>query len=142
MGKKRKHYTPPAYETRDPEGRHVYMAIYDTLYKSPAWEGLTDKQVRLYLFCRWQRWAKKENRPMADYPDVEEYQRPEVFYMNWRKVRSAGVYKENRERFYGDVKELCKRGLIECLFNGKRYRKKSVYRLSALWHKYKPESET
>lgn len=141
MGKKRK-YTPPTFETMHPEGRHVYMAIYDTLYTSPAWKELTDKQVRLYLFCRWQYWAKKENRPGADYPDFEPYQAPEVFYLNWRKVRSAGVYGENRERFYSDVKALCKRGLIECLYNGKSGRKKSVFRLSDLWHKYKPESET
>ena len=86
MGKKRK-YTPPTFETMHPEGRHVYMAIYDTLYTSPAWKELTDKQVRLYLFCRWQYWAKRENRPGADYPDYEPYQATEVFYLNWAKVQ-------------------------------------------------------
>lgn len=141
MGKKRK-YTPPTFETIHPEGRHVYMAIYDTLYTSPAWKELTDKQVRLYIFCRWQYWTKRENRPGADYPDYEPYQAPEVFYLNWRKVRSAGVYKENKGRFYADVKALCERGLIECLYNGKSGRRKSVFRLSDLWHKYKGENET
>lgn len=118
------------------------MAIYDTLYTSPAWKELTDKQVRLYIFCRWQYWTKRENRPGADYPDYEPYQAPEVFYLNWRKVRSAGVYKENKGRFYADVKALCERGLIECLYNGKSGRRKSVFRLSDLWHKYKGENET
>ena len=90
MGKKRK-YTPPTFETMHPEGRHVYMAIYDTLYTSPAWKELTDKQVRLYLFCRWQYWAKRENRPGADYPDYQPYQAPEVVYLHWAKVQSAGL---------------------------------------------------
>lgn len=141
MGKKRK-YTPPTFETMHPEGRHVYMAIYDTLYTSPAWKELTDKQVRLYLFCRWQYWAKKENRPGADYPDYEPYQAPEVFYLNWAKVQSAGLYRSNKKRFYDDVRALCKRGLIESLYNGRGGRDKSVFRLSDLWQKYKAESET
>lgn len=141
MGKKRK-YTPPTFETMHPEGRHVYMAIYDTLYTSPAWKKLTDKQVRLYLFCRWQYWAKRENRPGADYPDYEPYQAPEVFYLNWAKVQSAGLYRSNKKRFYDDVRALCKRGLIESLYNGRGGRDKSVFRLSDLWQKYKAESET
>ncbi len=141
MGKKRK-YTPPTFETMHPEGRHVYMAIYDTLYTSPAWKELTDKQVRLYLFCRWQYWAKRENRPGADYPDYEPYQAPEVFYLNWAKVQSAGLYRSNKKRFYDDVRALCKRGLIESLYNGRGGRDKSVFRLSDLWQKYKAESET
>lgn len=141
MGKKRK-YTPPTFETMHPEGRHVYMAIYDTLYTSPAWKELTDKQVRLYLFCRWQYWAKRENRPGADYPDYEPYQAPEVFYLNWAKVQSAGLYRSNQKRFYDDVRALCKRGLIESLYNGRGGRDKSVFRLSDLWQKYKAESET
>lgn len=141
MGKKRK-YTPPTFETMHPEGRHVYMAIYDTLYTSPAWKELTDKQVRLYLFCRWQYWAKRENRPGADYPDYEPYQAPEVFYLNWAKVQSAGLYRSNKKRFYDDVRALCKRGLIESLYNGRGGRDKSVFRLSDLWQKCKAESET
>ena len=141
MGKKRK-YTPPTFETMHPEGRHVYMAIYDTLYPSPAWKELTDKQVRLYLFCRWQYWAKRENRPGADYPDYEPYQAPEVFYLNWAKVQSAGLYRSNKKRFYDDVRALCKRGLIESLYNGRGGRDKSVFRLSDLRQKYKAESET
>lgn len=141
MGKKRK-YTPPTFETMHPEGRHVYMAIYDTLYTSPAWKELTDKQVRLYLFCRWQYWAKRENRPGADFPDYEPYQAPEVFYLNWAKVQSAGLYRSNKKRFYDDVRALCKRGLIESLYNGRGGRDKSVFRLSDLWQKYKAESET
>lgn len=141
MGKKRK-YTPPTFETMHPESRHVYMAIYDTLYTSPAWKELTDKQVRLYLFCRWQYWAKRENRPGADYPDYEPYQAPEVFYLNWAKVQSAGLYRSNKKRFYDDVRALCKRGLIESLYNGRGGRDKSVFRLSDLWQKYKAESET
>ncbi|WP_302589060.1 hypothetical protein [Dialister succinatiphilus] len=141
MGKKRK-YTPPTFETMHPEGRHVYMAIYDTLYTSPAWKELTDKQVRLYLFCRWQYWAKRENRPGADYPDYEPYQAPEVFYLNWAKVQSAGLYRSNKKRFYDDVRALCKRGLIESLYNGRGGRDKSVFRLSDLRQKYKAESET
>lgn len=141
MGKKRK-YTPPTFETMHPEGRHVYMAIYDTLYTSPAWKELTDKQVRLYLLCRWQYWAKRENRPGADYPDYEPYQAPEVFYLNWAKVQSAGLYRSNKKRFYDDVRALCKRGLIESLYNGRGGRDKSVFRLSDLWQKYKAESET
>ena len=141
MGKKRK-YTRPTFETMHPEGRHVYMAIYDTLYTSPAWKELTDKQVRLYLFCRWQYWAKRENRPGADYPDYEPYQAPEVFYLNWAKVQSAGLYRSNKKRFYDDVRALCKRGLIESLYNGRGGRDKSVFRLSDLRQKYKAESET
>lgn len=141
MVKKRK-YTPPTFETMHPEGRHVYMAIYDTLYTSPAWKELTDKQVRLYLFCRWQYWAKRENRPGADYPDYEPYQAPEVFYLNWAKVQSTGLYRSNKKRFYDDVRALCKRGLIESLYNGRGGRDKSVFRLSDLWQKYKAESET
>mgnify|MGYP006981195796 FL=1 len=118
------------------------MAIYDTLYTSPAWKELTDKQVRLYLFCRWQYWAKRENRPGADYPDYEPYQAPEVFYLNWAKVQSAGLYRSNKKRFYDDVRALCKRGLIESLYNGRGGRDKSVFRLSDLRQKYKAESET
>mgnify|MGYP006974955452 CR=1 FL=1 len=111
------------------------------LFSSEAWKELTDKQVRLYLFCRWQYWAKKENRPGADYPDNEEYQRPEVFYLNWKKVHRVGLYGTNRAGFYYDVEALCRHGFIKRLLDGKADRVKSVYSLSDSWLDYRAEDE-
>lgn len=61
---------------------HKHLDI-PRLFSSEAWKELTGKQAKLYLFCRWQRWTG--DRPGADYPDMEEYQRPEVFYLNWKR---------------------------------------------------------
>lgn len=109
------------------------------LFSSEAWKELTGKQAKLYLFCLWQRRAK--DRPGADYPDNEEYQRPEVFYLNWKKVHSEGLYDTNRGGFYHDVEALCRRGFIKRLLDGKRDRVKSVYSLSDSWLDYRAEGE-
>lgn len=109
------------------------------LFSSEAWKELTGKQAKLYLFCRWQRWTG--DRPGADYPDMEEYQRPEVFYLNWKKVHSEGLYDTNRAGFYHDVEALCRHGFIKRLLDGKADRVKSVYSLSDSWLDYSAEGE-
>lgn len=136
-------YKRKPYESARPygHGHDRYIALYESMYTSPAWKELKPRQKILYLYCRLQPWATKT--PGKDYPMYEAYQQPEVFYLNWAKVRAAGMYtRYSNKAFYDDVKALCNVGLIECLFNGRTYRQKSVYRLSALWQKYKPGSET
>lgn len=108
-------------------------------FSSEAWKELTEKQTKLYLFCRWQCWGK--DRPGKDYPDMEEYQRPEVFYLNWKKVHSEGLYDTNRAGFYHDVEALCRHGFIKRLSDGKRDRVKWVYSLSDSWPDYRAEGE-
>lgn len=110
------------------------------LFSSEAWKELTGKQAKLYIFCRWQRWEEKD-RPGKDYPDIEEYQRPGVFYLNWGKVHSKGLYNTNRAGFYHDVEALCRYGFIKRLLDGKTDRVKSVYSLSDSWLDYRAEGE-
>lgn len=136
-------YKRKPYESAHPHGHghDRFVALYESMYTSPAWKELKSRQKVLYLYCRLQPWATET--PGKDYPLYEAYQQPEVFYLNFAKVCAAGMYtKYSNKAFYDDIKALCNVGLIECLFNGRTYRKKSVYRLSALWQKYKPESET
>lgn len=133
-------YKRKPYESARPRGHDRYVAIYESMYTSPAWKALTPKQIGLYLFCRFQIGAK--NRPGIDYPDYEPYQCQEVFYMNWAKVRISGLYGLSKDRFYQDMKTLCTVGLIERLLDGRGRRVKSVYRFSDLWQKYKAESAT
>ena len=118
-------YKRKPYESARPygHGHDRYIALYESMYTSPAWKELKPRQKILYLYCRLQPWATKT--PGKDYPLCEAYQEPEVFYL-----------------LYEDAKALCKVGLLECLFYGKPYRQKSVYRLSALWQKYKNGNET
>lgn len=136
-------YKRKPYESARPygHGHDRYIALYESMYTSPAWKELKPRQKILYLYCRLQPWATKT--PGKDYPLCEAYQEPEVFYLNWAKVRCTGIYGlTNSMALYEDAKALCKVGLLECLFYGKPYRQKSVYRLSALWQKYKSGNET
>lgn len=131
MGYKRKPYESAKTGPHDKDG---YVGIYRSMTGSPAWQALTGDQVKLYIFCREQIAARQ--KPGNDFPMYAAYQGNEVFYMNWKKVQFMGLYGTSMRRFYRDMAALCELGFIDCLFNGKKYRKKSVYRFSDKWQKY------
>lgn len=135
MGYRRKPYESAKTGPHDHDG---YVGIYRSMTGSPAWHALTGDQVKLYIFCREQIAARQ--KPGNDFPMYAAYQGNEVFYMNWKKVQYFRLYGANRSKFYRDLAALCEIGFIDCLFNGKKSRQKSVYRLSEKWQKYAGEN--
>ena len=132
MGRKKKGYTRKRYESMKlGAGFHdSYVAIYASMANSPAFIALTGNQRELYRFCRSQLYTK--SKPRDDFPDCEAFQPQEVFYMNWSIVKTIHLYK-GPKTFRKDLKRLVELGFIECLFDGEKTGKKSVYTYSEKW---------
>ena len=111
-----------------------------TLYNSPAWRALTANQMNLYLFSTWHRLNNKQH-PRNDYPDHEQYQSDEVFYMNLALVVKNGLYTLKNRHFYRDCKRLIDIGFWDEVSNGKDNFSKNVYRMSERWKDWKPDIE-
>lgn len=106
--------------------------IYESMLTSEAFVLLTDRQKMLYVCCKAQYYGKR--KPERDYPDMEQLQGEELFYLNWTAVQRYGLYKPSmHSNFYRDMKALCDAGFIEIVSSGAGQRRKSIYRFSDRW---------
>ena len=112
-----------------------YAPLYLSMTTDPAWIALRPTARLLYTECCLMQRAQPGHIgcPGKDNPYDSKYQRNDVFYMNWAMVREHGIYGKNKAAFYDDIKALIAAGFIDCLYNGRYQRKKSVYQLSARW---------
>lgn len=140
MSRRRKKYVPKKWESKG----EVYMDdsgsrkadtsanIYESMLTSKAFAFLTDRQKMLYVCCKAQYYGKR--KPGRDYPDVEQLQGEELFYLNWAAIQRYGLYKPSmHSNFYRDMKVLCDMGFIEKVASGAGQRRKSIYRFSDKW---------
>lgn len=146
---RKKKYHPKAFESlgdtyTDATGhkrKDTSANIYESMLTSDAWKDLTMRQRVLYVACKGQYYGKK--KPGKDFPDMEQVQSDECFYMNAAAVERYGIYTKNMHReFYGDLKALCEHGFMSCLANGRATKSRSIYRFSAAWGAWKPEGQT
>ncbi len=139
MGRKKNGYIRESYESGIPgNGLHdTYVAMYTSMTSSRAFHALTGNQRELYRFCRAQKY-NRDNRPGKVYPDWKECQFDTVFFMNWGIAKEIELYK-SKNTFYKDLQRLIEIGFIECLYNGKTSRNKSVFKYSGKWRNYGSE---
>ena len=139
-GRTEKKYVPKRWESKgetymDDCGRmraDTSANIYESMLTSDAFALLTTKQQILYVFCKAQYYGKR--KPEKDFPEVEQMQGAELFYLNWAAVQQYRLYKPSMDKnFYQDMKALCDHGLIEKVASGKGRRQKSIYRFSDRW---------
>lgn len=113
--------------------RHdTFAAIYESQLQSKAYKALTNRQKMLYVYCKAQYFGKR--KPSADYPDLEQFQSPDCFYLNLASICSYGLYTRNmRKEFYGDMRELEAHGFIKKLSSGRSTKTKNIYKFSDEW---------
>lgn len=120
------------------EGGHGWwwkMSI--TITHSIAYQTLNARQRDLYRMCREQvNWdMKKENSPHTDYPNIKEYEYPEVIYMTRGIVaKENNAYHSakgtfNSHAFYDDLGALVDVGLLERLNHVGLDRERAIYKL-------------
>lgn len=133
MGRKKPIPLPDCFSMYPTADKWIPVAL--SLLNSIAWRALNARQQALYICCAIQKGKPGTvNAPGKDNPTVQEFQNDRVFYMNWRKARGFGIYREkSNHTFYNDIKALIDAGFIECLYHGKQTREKSVYKLSTQW---------
>lgn len=134
MGRK-KGYSRKSYESARPgRGAHdAYIPLHASMTNSQEWRALTGNQRALYFFCRFQRYDLDRPKPGAAFPLCEEFQRREVFFMNFETVKDEGLYK-SRATFYKDMRALVAGDFLVCLYDGKARRQKSIYKCSDAWN--------
>lgn len=103
--------------------------IFESMLRSPAYMGLTDRQRCLYVICKAQLFGKP--KPSEEYSGKFDEQ---CFFLDWETMQHYGLYKQH-SHFYRDMKALIGAGFIERVFSGARIHEKSVYRYSSEWRK-------
>ena len=146
MSRRKTKYTPKAFESRgetfiDENGKartDTSANIYESMLLSKAFMDLTSKQQILYIYCKSQYYGHR--KPEKDWPDMENLQGADKFYLNWAAVKKYGLYKESmHSNFYRDMKVLCEHGFIKNISSGASQRKKSIYKFSSDWQTWKPK---
>lgn len=132
MGRARKPF-PPWQSSRTDDG---FNMLSNTLTHSDAFRCLSGKQKSLYLLCMQQ--LNTGITPRKVYPKVESVCRDDTFFLIFTTACNDGLYKAKSEStFRRDMAKLQEVGLIQCISNGKSQRTKSIYQMSAGWHKQK-----
>lgn len=123
--------------------------IYESMLQSPAFYTLNCRQKHLYLLCKAQYYGKK--KPSADYPDIEQIQPSECFYLCKHDLvkkyhfctqncdKELYGYTKNNEHVKGLFEVLEEHGLIEILVHNKATKKKNIYKLSDKWITWTPK---
>ena len=115
--------------------------IFESMLLHPAFTTLKPRQQMLYVVCKAQFYGHR--KPSQDFPDIEDVKDDSCFYMNRElAVRYGNYTKSMGKELYSDLKELQKRGFIECVSNGKSTKSKSVYRFTSNWKYWKPDEES
>ncbi len=125
------------YRAGEKPRQDTFARLYESMLLSDAYIDLTDKQKHLYTLCKAQYIGKR--KPERDYPDIEELEGAELFYLNWDLVWN--VYKLYSEKshsaFYHDMDALISHGFITRISSGRLRRAKTVYRYSNKWQSWK-----
>lgn len=138
MGKRKKPYAPKLFEsskgTKDP-----YAGIYETMLISPAFLNLTKNQRLLYVYMKAQYYGKR--KPKNDFPDIEQFQRDDLFYFNMALAEKYGLYSRSNDRqFYADIKAIEQHGFIKTVSNGRSTKSRSIYQFISEWQKWHDSS--
>lgn len=146
MGRRKRKWTARLFESRGQrfqDGNGTIRAdtsanIYESMLLDPAFATMKPRQQMLYVLCKAQFYGHR--KPQQDYPDLECMQGDDKFYMNLSAVVQYGLYKRSgTHEFYGDLKELQRRGFIKCISNGRATKSKSVYQFSGEWKNWTPD---
>ena len=93
---------------------------------------LSDRQVRLYLYCKAQYYADK-HKPIPKLTGISENH---YFTMNRNKwLNLYQIYNNDNGQFNKDIKALIDLGFIELVESGQHTRTVNIYKLSDKWHK-------
>jgi len=140
----RRTYKPKSFEGIGGKFKNTYgrmqadtsANIYESMLQSAAFMDLSARQRLLYVYMKAQYYGKR--KPGKDYPDMEKLQDDDLFYFSMAMAEEYGLYtRSNHTRFYADIKELERHGFIKTVSNGKKNKKKSIYRFSADWQQWK-----
>lgn len=163
MGRKRKAWTARPFESlgerfTDPVTGAVRKDTSSNLFESmllhPAFTTMKPRQQMLYVIAKAQFYGHR--KPAQDFPDIEFYvetkdeEKPKPiklndtsFYLNWGLIKRYGLYSKNgQHEFYDDLKELQRRGFIQCVSNGMSTKSKSIYRFMSDWKDWKQDDES
>lgn len=140
----RKKYTPKSFEsvgkvktTSGKEKADTSANIFESMLLSQAFQSLNARQRILYVICKAQYYGKR--KPEKDYPEIDQFQGDDKFYLNWSLVQRYGVYRPSMSsNFYADMKALADKGFIEIISSGKTHRKKTIYKFSDRWKERPP----
>lgn len=112
--------------------------IYESLLTSEAFKNLTVKQRLLYIYCKSQYYGHR--KPEKDFPDIDDFQGADLFYLNWASVQKYGLYtKTMHSNFYKDMGQLITHGFISRVSSGKHSKSKTIYKFSSGWHTWEKE---
>ena len=123
------------WETKE---KKIFARIYKDMMLSEAFVTLTPRQMMLYIVAKMQFYGHR--KPAKDYPHIEAFHSEECLYLNHALGVQYGLYPPSNHRdLYRDIEVLIEHGFLERLSNGRVNQKKSVYRFSGNWKKYKKE---
>ena len=141
MSKSKQTYKPKPFESANGYYEHPTTGkiqtdtsanIYEGMLLNPLYQNLLPRQHDLYTVCKAQYYGKR--KPRRDYPEIEEFQSDECFYLNWGLVQRYGIYSPSMQAdFREDMKALIDHGFIDIVASGKAHRTKTVYRFSDRW---------
>lgn len=112
------------------------VTIYESLFKSPAFQSLTRNEILMLGICNMQAHGKTK-------PKVGEYR----LYGSEFCLSYGYLRKEYPEVFkYAKTVNDCKKGLItkgfiDVVSNGGKLGQRSIYKMSDRWKSYKPEKK-
>lgn len=138
MGQRKKPYAPKLFESsrgaKDP-----YAGIYETMLRSPAFLNMTKNQRLLYVYMKAQYYGKR--KPKNDFPDIEQFQRDDLFYFNMALAEKYGLYSRSNDRqFYADIKAIEQHGFIKTVSNGRSTKSRSIYQFTSEWQQWNDSS--
>ena len=107
------------------------VRICESMLFSDAFSALTNRQKMLYICCKSQFFGKR--KPCQDIEILYD----DCFYMSFSTIIPYKIYTKNmKSEYYKDLKILVDLGFIELIAKGNS-RKKSIYKYSDRWKKYK-----
>ena len=130
---KKKKYIKKMFESSG-NSSDVSANIYESMITSKAWKALKPTQKVLYLTMKLQYYSQK-NKPIQE--NRASFYFNQSKWLNQYELYSIG----NKNGFYRDLKELIKKGFINCLSSGHTTRERSVYEFSDRWQGYSPKKE-
>lgn len=127
-------YKKKSFES-DGNSSDISANIYMSMLQNKNFKQLSDKQVRLYLYCKAQYYTEKR-KPRTNI-ELGGETSEEFFTMNENKWKNLyGLYTENTRRyFYKDMSRLIELGFIDKVESGQHTRTSNIYKFSDRWWK-------
>lgn len=112
------------------------VTIYESLFKSPAFQSLTKHEIFMYGICFMQAHQKKK-------PKVGDYQLcGSEFCLSYGYLRKLYPNLFKNPKTVNDCKKgLIAKGFIDVVSNGGKLGQRSIYQMSDRFKSYKPEKK-